>query len=148
MDVDRLDIERFNPFGASAEELLAFALDDAGLLGAETTISGRPGRVFLEAFYRKREQYREATRVGDLLVRDGIITQEQLRIAVGLQRGNLSKLLGEALVEIGACAPEDLESVLSTQSRIRSDLENLEQHRQRVIALRERIVPLSPCQGA
>lgn len=139
MNVDGIESGRFNPFGAGPDELVAYALDDAGLLGEGTTIDGRPARLLLEAFYRRRGEYREATRIGDLLVRAGAISREQLAVALELQRDRAGKLLGEALVELGACRPGEIERLLAAQGRIRGDLEDLEEHRRRIRELRERL---------
>lgn len=53
-------------------------------------------------------------RLGEVLQDHGLITTEQLRRALVLQRSQ-GRYLGEVLVETGAVSPEDLRSALSTE---------------------------------
>ena len=53
-------------------------------------------------------------RLGDLLIADGKITEEDLDLALKLQKQSRKKL-GEILVEEGFCEPEDIESILRMQ---------------------------------
>jgi hypothetical protein len=115
-----------NPFGATAEELLAGTLDENGLIGADTRINGVSARELCSHYYRKRNHFKEATRIGDLLVKANVITSQQLAEALHNQmRG--SAPLGEILVKLGMCTFEDIESGLERQRNIREDLERMEQ---------------------
>ena len=58
---------------------------------------------------------RSVTRLGDLLVTKGLVTQEQLTEALQLQR-KTGKRLGETLVELGYITEEQLAFELSRQS--------------------------------
>lgn len=53
-------------------------------------------------------------RIGDALVRDGIITEEQLQKALEMQRGS-SRKLGETLIDAGMVTEEKVAEVLSRQ---------------------------------
>jgi hypothetical protein len=134
-----VDSEGFNPFKASAEELLAYALDDAGLINPSTTINGRAAKDFLLSFYHKRENYREATKLGTLLVNQGVLTQEQLHEALKLHRSREGMKIGEALVSLKICTVEDIEKNLDAQIKIREDIRDLEGAKQKVDSLKERL---------
>jgi len=54
-------------------------------------------------------------RVGDVLLRAGTITREQLDQALSMQRMARGRRLGEILVSLGALAPEELRRVLRIQ---------------------------------
>jgi hypothetical protein len=137
--VERIDTEKLNPFGATGEELLAYALDDAGLLTPATVIDGRPAREYLEAFFRKRDFYRETTKLGEVLVRGRAITSEQLTAALRLQAEHHDLKLGEALLEIGACSFEEIHRALEDQASIRGDLRDIDDHRAYIAAIRDRL---------
>ena len=139
MNVNHIDLERFNPFGATAEELLAYALDAAGLINSETRISDRAAREFLDRFYHKREDYREATKIGGLLIRQGVLTREQLADALRMQKSHPDMKLGEAILALRVCTLVDIEQALETQIRIREDLQDLEECRTHFNAIRERL---------
>ena len=56
----------------------------------------------------------ERLRLGDVLVEQGVITQEQLADALGAQRQSDNKrLLGETLVHLGCCTEDDIVSALA-----------------------------------
>ena len=57
------------------------------------------------------------TRIGELLVKNGIITQEQLMEALEVQKKKNMKL-GEILIELGYLGPEELIWMLSEQADI------------------------------
>lgn len=139
MDVHFIDADRLNPFGASEQEFMAYALDDAGLLRPETVIDGKLAREFLESFYKKRETYRESTRLGMLLVSQGVLNREQLAAALSHQQRLDGAKIGEVVLRLGFCRIEDLERALETQTRIRVDIDELETYRSQVAAARARL---------
>lgn len=57
------------------------------------------------------------TRIGELLLRLGIVTQEQLDEALRLQKTN-KKRLGETLIELGYLSSDDLHWMLSEQANM------------------------------
>lgn len=139
MDVHFIDADRLNPFGASEQEFMAYALDDAGLLSPQTIIDGRLAREFLESFYKKRELYRESTRLGMMLVSQGVLSREQLVVALEHQQGLQGAKIGEVILRLGFCQIEDLERALAAQTRIRFDIDEIEIYRAQVAAARERL---------
>ncbi|MCR5488045.1 MAG: Flp pilus assembly complex ATPase component TadA [Lachnospiraceae bacterium] len=65
-------------------------------------------------------------RLGDLLIKQQVITEEQLTEALGLQKGS-GKKLGEVLTENGICTEEQIAEALSHQLNIeRVDLTGFE----------------------
>lgn len=121
----RLD-DWVNPFGASPEELLAGTLEEGGLLGKETVINGHSGYDLYQAYNRKRRQFQEATRLGSMLVKTNVITQEQLTNTLKVQkRDNLP--LGEILVQLGYCSEATINEALERQRDIRIEMEKVEQ---------------------
>ncbi len=73
--------------------------------------------------------------IGDLLVREGLITEEQLRSALSEQRSNGNRL-GYTLVAMGLVSETDLTRVLARKYRVKAvDLSRIEQIDKRVINL-------------
>jgi type IV pilus assembly protein PilB len=73
--------------------------------------------------------------IGDLLVREGLITEEQLRAALQEQRANGYRL-GYTLVSMGVVSETDLTRVLARKYRVKAvDLSRIDQIDKRVIAL-------------
>jgi hypothetical protein len=137
--IGSIKTEAFNPFKASAEELLAYALDDADLLNSTTTINGQLSRALLSSFYEKRRNYRELTNLGFLLVNQGILTEEQMHRALKLQRSKEGIKFGEALVLLGICSLEEIEKNLAAQIKVRQDIKDLEATKKEVNAIRDRV---------
>jgi type IV pilus assembly protein PilB len=87
--------------------------------------------------------------IGDLLVREGLITEEQLRRALSEQRSNGSRL-GFTLVSMGFVSETDLTRVLARKYRVKAvDLSRIDTVDQRVvnlvkseIAVRHLVLPL------
>ena len=137
--VGNINTEDFNPFRASAEELLASALDDAGMLNSTTTINGHLSRDLLSSFFEKRKNYKEVTNLGFLLVNQGILTQEQMHLALKLQRSKEGIKFGEALLLLGICSLEEIEKNLAAQIKVRQDIKDLEATKKKVNAIRDRV---------
>lgn len=119
--VEHLSMSDFAAFGATAEELVAYALDDIGVLSTETQVNGQPARPLVESFYHKRQQIRRTTRLGNLLIQGGVITREQLIEALSCHVTREIPL-GESLIELGFCTQEQLDTTLSQQAEIRRRL--------------------------
>src|SRR6185295_1094983 len=73
------------------------------------TIYVEEGHIIYAAIVNRRD------RLGDILVRSGRITQEQLQDAVAAQEGDREHKLGEILVERGVLPREQLESYIRLQ---------------------------------
>jgi len=118
-----------NPFGATPPELVAAALEESGLLDQYTVINNKNAREFFQAYCQKRNLFQEATKLGNILVKEGVLTTEQLNHALQTQAEN-PKPLGEVLTELALCSAQDIERALERQKSIREDLYKLEQARE------------------
>ncbi len=92
------------------------------------SLSGREGTLFIYDGPRKRaicftregvsirsRERNESNLIGKILVRLGKIEESHLQSAVEARRAG-EKLLGDTLVEMGACSPADVEEALRYQS--------------------------------
>ena len=118
-----------NPFGASPEELVASALEESGLMEKKTTINGRNAHGLFQAYCKKKSLFQEATRLGSILLKEEIISKEQLAQALGIQ-ARTGRPLGEVLLEKRFCRDTDIAMALNRQQAIRDDLARLEQARE------------------
>ncbi len=73
------------------------------------TIYFEDGQIVYAAIVNRRD------RLGDILVRSGRITHDQLQAAVDRQQGEREHKLGEILVELGALSREELERYIRLQ---------------------------------
>jgi hypothetical protein len=137
--VEGIGTEGSNPFSASLEEMLAAALNEAGLVTPETVINGRAARECLESWNLKTSRFREISRLGDLLLKRGVLTENDLGRALRLQEERGGLLLGEALVELGVCTRPEIEKILGTQVRLRDDMKDLVQFREKIETIKERL---------
>jgi tetratricopeptide (TPR) repeat protein len=67
------------------------------------------GRICYASIVNRRD------RLGDMLVKNGTITQEQIDAAVALQDRRRDKRLGELLVELGALSMQQLHAAINVQ---------------------------------
>jgi hypothetical protein len=120
--VQNLKIEDFSAFGATAAELLSYALDEVGLLGSHTLINGKSARQLGEGFYTKRHKVRQNTRLGNLLISDGVLTQAQLIEALSYHVTH-EMPLGASLIQLGFCTQAQLDQALARQASMRRHME-------------------------
>jgi len=134
-----LDKDRYNPFAASEEELLAAALDEAGLLLPSTTINGLPADNRLQSYIVKRSRYQEVLKIGTLLVRRGVLQDSDLRKALELQQSRPRMRLGEAMVALGLCSADEIDRTLDEQAQIREGMEDLDKFRKQINTIKGRL---------
>lgn len=118
-----------NPFGATSEELVASALEENGLLEPKTLINGRNAHVIFQSFCKKKNLFQEATRLGNILLKEQLILQQQLTQALKIQ-AKTGKPLGEVLIAEKFCTEADIMRALERQQAIREDLYRMEQARE------------------
>jgi len=94
------------------------------LINASTTINGVPAKEYLDSFYKKRFAYQNATRLGQLLLRNGQLSSDNLDEALEIQT-HTQKPLGEVLIDEGFCKKEVVEKALEKQLLIRSELNEI-----------------------
>ena len=126
MDTDNVYIqnlkkEHFQHFGATNAELISYALDETGMLDDHTLIDGKSARELAQSFYRKRDDFRQNTRLGNILMSKDILTKEQLIEALTYHVTN-DIPLGKALLQLGLCSKEQVEDALESQTRLRHRL--------------------------
>ena len=57
-------------------------------------------------------------RIGEILIENGTLTQEQLKVALESQKQEPGKLLGKVLIELGYVTEEDIVVALATQFNV------------------------------
>ncbi|MEI7475550.1 MAG: flagellar brake protein [bacterium] len=117
--ISRLNIDGHNPFGATAEELLANSLDESGLIAEDTLINSVLAHDLCKSLFKKREEYKESTKIGNILIKKQVITEKQLQEVVDHQQKNPNKKLGDLLVDLNMCQPDDISCCLDIQKQIR-----------------------------
>ena len=117
--IKNLKKDQFAPFNASEDELLSFALDEAGLISDETVINDKVARELVKSFYNKRENFRQNTRLGHILVKEYNISKEDLIRALTYHE-QIGGQLGKAFVHLNICTEAQIEEALKTQSKMRT----------------------------
>jgi type IV pilus assembly protein PilB len=85
------------------------------LLGLARSVAAVAGRHEGKGWRRGRlEQVRMSVRLGEILVKESLITQDQLHKALEYQRVNGGKL-GSCLAKMGFITDDDITGVLSRQ---------------------------------
>jgi type II secretory ATPase GspE/PulE/Tfp pilus assembly ATPase PilB-like protein len=92
-------------------QVIALHPDQAAALLAERAIV-TPGQL-AEALDETRMHGREPIRLGDFLLREGLITRKQLQHALQIQAENRGRRLGDILVDIQAVSPRMVQLALS-----------------------------------
>lgn len=131
--------EWVNPFGATPEELVASALDDSGLMQSRTTVNGKSAQTIFQSYCKKKNLFQEATRLGNILLKEAVIQQEQLTEALKVQ-AETGLPLGEVLISQQLCTSEDIQRALVHQQALREDLYRLEQEKENRKTLWRRII--------
>lgn len=142
--VSNIDNQSFNQFGANDEELIANALEDAGLLTEHTIISGKPAKQHLKAFFAKRDNFRESTMLGNLLVLGKVITVIQLNEALEYKRQHPELRLGETLIKLNLTTKEAIERAVSEQTMIREDIQELDVVKEKIDTIKDRLRKYMP----
>ncbi|OGH96164.1 MAG: hypothetical protein A2287_07845 [Candidatus Melainabacteria bacterium RIFOXYA12_FULL_32_12] len=143
--VSNINIEAYSLFDVTCAELIATALENVGLLRLDTLINGKNAAEFCKSFQSKRENFKEATKLGNLLVKYKIITQNQLHEALNYQRKNPEVKLGTILMKFKFCSFADIEKFLYMQVQIRDDLQEIDDLVVKMATIRKRLLqPLSP----
>ncbi len=134
-----INVELFKSLGASPEEILAHALNEAGLLNAETTINEMEATKLCNTFISKKGNYKQSTQLGNLLVKSRIVTLQQLKDALMEQKANPALKLGDILIEMKACTGFDIERCIRSQSEIRKNLEEIDSYQDKISGLRKKL---------
>ncbi|EKE02138.1 MAG: hypothetical protein ACD_20C00419G0001 [uncultured bacterium] len=138
--VSNINIEAFNLYKVTCEELIANAIENAGLIKAGTCINDQRALDFHKSFCDKRENFKEATKLGNLLVKYKIITQNQLHEALKHQKKYPELKLGTILLNFKFCTLSDIEKFLYLQVQIRDDLKEINDLSERMASIRKRLL--------
>jgi hypothetical protein len=119
-----------NPFNATAEELVASALEKAAVTSPLTTINGIEIARLVDAYTDKRQRFQESTRLGHLLLEKGLLTEENLNNALMVQQQEAIHMarpvrpLGQILVSMHLCTELDIARTLGEQDARRVEEAN------------------------
>ncbi len=134
-----ISMDTFIPLGINPAEVLANALRESGLINSETRINGESPVELCSSFFEKKSNYQQLTKLGNILVKSKVITLQQLKEALAEQSMDPSKKLGNILIENGACTKYDIERCVKSQSRIRDDIQKLDEYEDKISLLRKRL---------
>jgi two-component system chemotaxis sensor kinase CheA len=98
---------------AAIERVFEFVREDSHLLILP------PHSLISEYIQLISQQQGELTRLGDMLVRCGTLTPQELDIALNTQSDSPSKPIGAILVEQGSVQPEVVEAALTKQKQVK-----------------------------
>jgi hypothetical protein len=139
ISIKNINIDLFRSFGATPEEVLANVLKEAGLLRQDTSINDIEATQLCNAFLAKKGNLKQSTQLGNILVKNRIITLQQLKDALLEQKKNPALKLGNVLISMGACTKLDIERCIRSQSQIREDLEALDSYQDKISSIRHRL---------
>lgn len=137
--VNDINVDKFNPFGASSEELVANALEEAGLVKETTEINELGAKTVCNSYYNKRENYRELTKLGNMLIKKNIITSEELEKALQYQKQNPEVKIGNILMELDLCTQEDVNLSINVQVQVRDGIQELDICKSKISVIKERL---------
>jgi hypothetical protein len=137
--IEHITIELFKNFGVIPEEVVANALKEAGLLTNETRINDMDATNLCNSFINKKMNFKQSTQLGNLLVKNRIITLQQLKDALFEQKKNPALKLGNILITMQACTKYDIEKCIRSQNQIREDLEAIDSYQDKIRSLRQRL---------
>ncbi len=105
------------------------------IISEQNKISINDVEAVLQRSY-KSDTISPNTRVGDILVAEGLVTRQQVDEALASQQSGKKKKIGQLLVECELVSEDQLLSALSTKFRMRFvSLENITPHRKALNAL-------------
>ncbi|MEK7434502.1 MAG: hypothetical protein AABZ74_15325 [Cyanobacteriota bacterium] len=117
--IENINTDQYAVFNINEDEIISFALDESAVLKDNTLVNGKNARDLVKSFYKKRENFRNNTRLGHILVKEFNITKELLIKALSYHEEN-GIPLGEAFVALKICTTEQINEALETQSKMRS----------------------------
>ncbi|OGI01948.1 MAG: hypothetical protein A2Y25_02980 [Candidatus Melainabacteria bacterium GWF2_37_15] len=137
--ITNINMDTFIPLGIKPAEVIANALRESGLITNYTQINGMNPIELCTTFIEKKSNYQQLTKLGNLLVKNKVITLQQLKDALATQNANPSMKLGNILISMGACSKFDIERCIKSQDKIREDIKKLDDYEDKVDLLRKRL---------
>jgi len=117
--VKNISKDKFSPFNATEEELIAFSLDENSLLSEKTTINEFSARELVISFYNKREKFRQNSRLGHIIIKENNLSKDELIKALAYHEEN-EVPLGVAFIRLGICTEEQVRKALEIQTQMRN----------------------------
>lgn len=117
--VEKIKKDQLIPFNVSEEEIVSFALDESGILADDTLVNGLNGRELVKSFFQKRENFKQNSRLGHILIKEYNLSKESLIKALA-KHEETEEPLGRCLVSLGLCTEEQIKLALETQAKMRS----------------------------
>lgn len=139
INIENINIDLFKPFGATPEEVVANALNEAGILTSDTRINDISAADLCNSFLHRKTNFKQSTQLGNLLVKNKIITLQQLKDALHQQQIDPRAKLGNILIRMEACTKFDIERCINSQNQIREDLEALDSYQDKINIIRKRL---------
>ncbi len=137
--VKNVNIDLFKTFGVTPEEVVANSLKEAGVLKQDTYINDIEAAQLCNSFLAKKGNFKQSTQLGNLLVKNKIVTLQQLKDALIEQKNNSALKLGNILISMGACTKYDIEKCIRSQNQIREDMEAIDAYQDKISSLRQRL---------
>lgn len=134
-----INMETFTPLGITPAEVIANALRESGLITGATRINDHSPVELCSSFLEKKSNYQQLTKLGNILVKNKVITLQQLKDALSEQNIDPSKKLGNILIENGACTKQDIENCIKSQNQIREDIKKIDEYEDKISLLRKRL---------
>jgi ribosomal protein S15P/S13E len=120
--VKNVETNKYNPFSATPEELIAQALNEYALINEDTMINNTRADEYCKSYSKRRNNFNEATRLGEMLLKSGIIDKGSLKLVLEIQTKE-QKPVGQIFVEQGICTENDIQMLIKKQSSVRQDFE-------------------------
>jgi len=137
--ITNINMDTFIPLGITPAEVLANALRESGLINNETRINEYTPVELCSSFLEKKSNYQQLTKLGNILVKNKVITLQELKDALAEQSRDPQKKLGNILIENGACTKHDIERCIKSQNQIRDDIQKLDDYEDKISMLRKRL---------
>ena len=134
-----INMDTFIPLGITPAEVMANALRESGLITGHTRIDDYSPVELCSSFLEKKANYQQLTKLGNILVKNRVITLQQLKDALAEQSRDPAKKLGNILIENKACTKYDIERCVKSQSQIREDIKKIDEYEDKISSLRKRL---------
>jgi hypothetical protein len=140
--VENIHMDLYAPIGITPAEVLANAMRESGILSKDTTIDGKTAIELCSSFLEKKansQQFAKLTKLGNILVKNRVITLQDLKVALKKQEKHPEKQLGNILIEMGACTKFDIQNCIESQNQLRNDLSKIDEYQDKINLLRKKI---------
>ncbi len=134
-----INMNTFTPLGITPAEVLANALRESGLITNYTQINNYNPIELCSSFLEKKSNYKQLSKLGNILVKNKVITLQHLKDALAEQERDPSKKLGNILINMKACSKYEIERCIKSQNQIRNDIKKLDEYEDKISLLRKKL---------